>query len=209
MLDFWESMGRVVANENGLRDLLLGDAELTSPNEAVMSADLVTGTKRVESWSIPTAKYGKLEGLLSQYLTYKPVSAFSLGEWLRVLPSAKASDFGGVPKTEVNLTGRSAQFYAGLGAITVDDTFAAAFAADPATKFPLVTDAADVTDLQQIASDTNGFGDAAIAFCEGFWPPPCFVLVSPYSDLTAQVHPALQSVEQPPEAPPQALSASV
>ena len=193
MLDFWETMGRMVADEKNLRSSLLADRELTRPNTPVFVN--AGGQTHREAWNIPTTKYDSLRGILNDHLTYQPISAFTLGEWLRVLPSdSLKKDFGRLPATGVKLQNRSPEFYAGLGAITVDDTFGEKFLHSPAESFPLVRDAQDRNDLRTIAGLTSAgqFMDVAVDFCRGNWPPPCFVLVEPYA--ANETHPSLENM---------------
>lgn len=192
MLDFWESMGRVVANEKGLRDRLLSDSTLTAPNPPI-NCDPKTGAPRTEAFQIATSKYHRLTRILAADLHFQPVSLFCLGEWLRVLPFG----FNKLPTTKIKLTGRGYLFYAALGAITVDDTFAGEFADDAASAFPLLNKAErqDVEDLVSLAKDTlpGGYCDVAVTFCVEKWPAPCFVLVRPYVSEPNQTHPSLQT----------------
>jgi len=192
MLDFWETMGRFIANEGGLRDTLLQDDSLTSPNVSVY-CDPKVGTRHRESWSINTDKYDTLSDILTEHLVFQPASLFCLGEWLRVLPPAKSEGYI-IPTTPVNLIGRDSTFYAALGAITVDEAFAQEFALDPGV-FPLLTDEASIADLVSIANDPAYF-NMALNLCADGWPPPCFVLVRPYAAEPTQTQPSLELVPE-------------
>ncbi|MEO8660472.1 MAG: hypothetical protein ABI693_18530 [Bryobacteraceae bacterium] len=190
MLDFWEGLGRFIANEGGLRDILLEDDSLTSANTPVY-CDPKVGVRHRESWSINTDKYYTLSAILAQHLVFQPASLVCMGEWLRFLPPAKSEGFT-IPTTPVNLLGRDHTFYAALGAITVDEAFAAEFALDPGV-FPLVTDPVSIADLVNIANDSNYF-NMALNLCAAGWPPPCLVLVRPYSAQPTQTQPSLEPV---------------
>src|SRR5260370_15230741 len=166
MLDFWETMGRMTANENGLWTKLLADQQLKIPNNTIAFAPTPQFAV-VEALQIPTDKYAHLRSILDQEIRFRPLSLFGLGEWLRVLPLKDiAGAFAGLATTGLPLSLRSPAFYACLGAMISDDTFAAEFADDP-TRFPLLTDRAEIDDLRGIAADVTPrhLMDTAVPFC--------------------------------------------
>jgi hypothetical protein len=211
MLDFWETLGRVVANENGLRDTLFKPNiqnvpnVLLTPNVPVYSNGAGTPEIAIQiqsNQSNPaTNKYKTLFKILQDHTYFRPLSLFCQSEWLRALPLTGLQqalidlEAAAAPN---DLAKRSAMFYAGLGAIVSDDSFASDYAADP-NLFPLLpsTSTGEVSILVKLAGTVgvpNGFMDYAAGVCNKFWPPPCFVVVEPYSKDN-QLHPTLAGLK--------------
>jgi hypothetical protein len=197
MLDFWESTGRVIGNEKGIYDQLVGTTELTVPNKEII-VQTAGGASHLEAWQIPTPKYDTLAQILRQHVYFQPLSMFGMGEWLRALPLLAAQPFPQQMRMPGPvITGRSPQFYAMLGAIAVDNLFAAEFVATSkvSSLMEQALTVADMADLKTIAID-NAFMTTAVQFCDRFWPPPCFVLLTPYN-VPAQIHPDLTGTMTP------------
>lgn len=196
MLDLWESLGRVIANENGL-----GDAILALPLQPyqILTCPTSPAPPHHVALVIPADNYNVLSPLLHRHVTYQPVSMFSLGEWLRVLPAAGlGAKLTPLRDLVTKRLGCSAAFYAGLGAITVDQIFAVQVAADPLTTFPLLALApADEVALLKFLATSTGPDDYQVRsrkFCDGFWPEPCFAKVRPYEN-PALFHPDLAGIQ--------------
>ena len=201
MLDFWEAMGWMIANQGGIRDTLFSNTLLVTGNTTVSINGEEVAQQIVSSQSVPANnKYTTLASLLAPFsFNFQPLSYITQGEWLRVLPSpglqAALTGVGtAVTAAGVTLTGRSGVFYAGMGAIVSDDSFAARFVATPVV-FPLVS-GQDQTDLLTLASTSGtpgGFMALAADMCRLFWPPPCLVIVDAYAK-DSQLQPTLRGV---------------
>ena len=169
MYDFWETIGRYIADEGDLRKKLLAETSLFEQNVRVG-----------HEVRIKSSKYATLTAIVEPLIEYKPMSLWSKGELLRVLPASivvicldkmghRAAHLG------VNLKGQSSEFYACLGTIAIDMDFGPRFAHD-ANLFPNVKNDPGLKGLQKLAADAVGseaFRSLVMEMCGDQWNPPC------------------------------------
>ena len=169
MFDFWETIGRYIADENDLRKQLLAETSLFDKN-----------TADPRGVRIRNSKYVTLTSIVEPHLEYRPMSLWSKGELLRVLPAAIVViclDKMGqrAEYLRIKLKGQTSDFYACLGTIAIDMDFGPRFAHD-ASLFPSVVNDPGLADLQKLAGDGGGSGSfraLVMDMCGDQWNPPC------------------------------------
>lgn len=189
MLDFWETVGRLLTNA-ALRNSLFTDAMLTAVNNP---------DPKGRGLLIPNAKYLQLGVLMAGVNRHQPMSVLAQGELLRVIPDAGfRKPINDLAALLPNLGMVSEHFLATLGALTTDNQFRSKFQsflslAEAQKFFPGLVQT-DFDTLKSVVASTapGSFSDLATKLCDGEWSPVCFVLAVPYA-VDPQLHPVVKA----------------
>jgi hypothetical protein len=171
MLDFWELLGRIAAEDTFRRDLINFKNSLPSaPTASLGSCD---GCVTVFA---PT-DYDNLRGLVQREHPEIPISMAALGEWMLINMLHPLTDvLGNIAAHVAQVIGSSPstdrQFYQALGLSIIDPIFALTFDGNQ-NKLGFSLNPSDLNAILKLNADISGFRGASQVFHVLYWDIDC------------------------------------
>lgn len=165
MLDFWELLGRVVAEDSFRADMIAFDnarpnADQSCTCRVVFNPPDFDGMRAVVATAHPEI----------------PVSLAALGEWMLIKSIAPVgnllADVAAVVKPAVAASPTTdRQFFQALGLSVIDQTFGDAF--DETHTFGFALQPPDIATIKTLNADQAGFRAKCLTFHNTFWTDDC------------------------------------
>jgi hypothetical protein len=171
MLDFCEALGRMLSDDAWRAQIF-----------AFQQVDAETDCHIV----FPRTSFIAVRALLTGVLQFRSHSLATDGEVLRIAAKKVATNLvdslaANLRSRNLQFNGRSGEFYAALGALTIDQVLRNQFIADPSAGIREIPglNAADLTDLTRVIGDAN-YVNEADSLCRRVWSEGCFVRIRHY-----------------------------